>query len=78
MTNATHIDDSIFQYRADILRPLTQVCRVLRNIYLIEVYEHMEVYIARGKKHWYKYLGDRLERLSEFCEREPEFARRVQ
>ena len=77
MSNATHIDDSSFEYRADILRPLTQVCRVLRNIYLDAVYEHMEAYIVRGKKQWYKYLGDRLERLYDCCDREPDFAKRV-
>ena len=79
MRNAGFIDEENIQYRADILRPLTQTCRVLRNVYLPRVYEQMEAWIVRGgNKQWYKYLGERLEKISKRCMKEKELAKLVQ
>ena len=52
------------EYRADVLRPLTQTCRVLRSVYLPKYYEHVEACIIRGQRVWYKQLSERLEATS--------------
>ena len=79
MSYAMYTTDKFFRHRADVLRPLTQVCRLLRNMYLAEVYEHMETWIARGKSsgQWWKYNGDRLVVLSKSCAQGPEFAQHI-
>ena len=59
-----YLSSADFEYRADILRPLTQTCRVLRNIYLPKYYEHVEACIVRSNRAWYKQLSERLEATS--------------
>ena len=80
--NETHLDatDGRFTHRVDVLRPLTQVCHALRNMYFGEVYEHLEAWVIRSKvQPWYKQICNRLTRISESlcCAHEPAFAQHV-
>ena len=73
------IEEKDIQYRCDVLKPLSQTCRLLRRIYLPRFYEHMEACIVRGgNKQWYKYLGQRLERSSDFFMQHEGLAKFVQ
>ena len=78
MSGAQYLNGKTIECPADILRPLTQTCRVLRSMYLPVVYEHTEAWIVRGKGQWYKQLGDRLESVCNRFARSPEHAKLVQ
>lgn len=77
LTNQPFLDAADFQYRADIIRPLTQTCRVLRNVYLARYYEQVEACVVRESKAWYKELSHRLEMTSKGLAGSPELAKHV-
>lgn len=72
------VDKKDFQHRADILWPLAQTCRALRNIYLARVYEHMEAWINRGGyQQGYNHIGKRLGWMCKLLTQERELAKLV-
>ena len=62
---------STFVDRADVLRPLSQTCRALRNVYLPTVYEHLDAWVLRSKGQWWQDLGRRLENTCKRFAEEP-------
>lgn len=65
--------------KEDTLRPLSQVCRTLRDVFLPRLWEHMQACVVRteGRKAFHKILGERLERLSKGLLQTPDIARHV-
>ncbi|KAF5332118.1 hypothetical protein D9611_008037 [Ephemerocybe angulata] len=71
--------DASYLERSDVLRALSQTCRVYREIFLPILYERMEACITprSGKVAFYKHIGETLERKCRGLKKNPALAKMV-